>query len=413
MERTIFHIDVNSAFLSWEAVERLANGEVTDIRQQTAVIGGDESNRHGIVLAKSQSAKKFGIRTGESLFSARTKCPDLVVYPSHYSLYIQYSNELYRLLSNYAPVIQRFSVDECFLDYTGMQGLFGEPEEAAHTISGRIKKELGYTVNIGISTNKILAKMASDFEKPDKIHTLYPQEIRAKMWPLPVRELFMVGAKSEEKLKKIGITTIGQLACCDPAVLRRHLKSFGIVLWEYANGIDNDPVVNSAQIPIKSVGNSTTTKNDVTDAATARSVLLSLVETASGRLRRYGLRTGNITVSIKNADFKTASHGRKMEESIHATNEIFEISCYLFFQLWKGEPLRSIGVSLSDLTENSASQLSILDINSKSEQLSETIDSIRKKFGNKSIMRSRFLENDVPFMVRGEDEINANKTNII
>lgn len=288
MGTLIFHIDVNSAYLSWEAAYRLQQGEKLDIRTIPSVIGGDESSRHGIVLAKSISAKKYNIKTGESLYEARRKCHELAVFPPRYWLYMQCSSAMHEILEEYTPIIQKFSVDESFLDFSNMENLYPDYMKLAETIKERIKRELGFTVNIGISNNKLLAKVASDLKKPDKIHTLFPDEIEKKMWPLSVEDLYMVGRATVPKLHKLNINTIGDLASYDVDILKNILKSHGELIWNYANGIDNSKVRKSNYIEMKGIGNSTTISFDVEDRETAHKVLLSLCETVGMRLRDSG-----------------------------------------------------------------------------------------------------------------------------
>ncbi|MDF2593046.1 MAG: nucleotidyltransferase/DNA polymerase involved in repair [Clostridia bacterium] len=263
--RIIMHIDVNSAFLSWQAVYNLQKGDAVDLREIPSVVGGSREARNGIVLAKSTPAKAYGIQTGEVLWQARQKCPNLVSVPPNYELYMKCSNALYELVKEYSPKIQRFSIDEVFLDYTGMEKHFGEPVEAAHMIKDRIKHELGFTVNVGIGCNKLTAKVAGDLKKPDMVHTIYPHEIPQKMWTLPVEDLFMVGRQTKKKLYLLNIHTIGQLANTDCKLLNYKLKSFGTVIWCYANGIDESPVQSGYFLQMKGIGNSTTIRFDVTD----------------------------------------------------------------------------------------------------------------------------------------------------
>ena len=241
MERQILHVDVNNAFLSWTAVDMLKHGCNLDIREIPAVIGGDETKRSGIVLAKSPKAKMFGITTGETLYQARMKCPGIRVYPVNFKLYKENSNKLYQLLLQYTDKIERFSIDECFLDMTDY--LIGDTLiNKAYEINRRVKKELGFTVNVGVAHNKLLAKMASDFTKPDRVHTLYEEEISTKMWQLPVSELFMLGRKTIPKLYNMRIKTIGDLAKTDKQILIKKFGKHGLMMWEYANGIDNSEV---------------------------------------------------------------------------------------------------------------------------------------------------------------------------
>lgn len=284
MKNIIFHIDVNSAFLSWEAVYRLYHkGGNLDLREVPSAVGGDVSLRHGIILAKSIPAKDCGIKTGETILEAKRKCPNLVLVPPNYSLYEQCSAAFMDILREFSDVVEQYSIDESFVDMTTACHLFGTPEEAAEQMKNRIRDELGFTVNVGVSSNKLLAKMASDFRKPDRVHTLYPEEIRQKMWPLPVSELFFVGRATTKKLFSMGIKTIGELAAADPAWLKSVLKKHGEVIWGFANGVDLSPVLD-APAPNKGYGNSTTLPRDVTSREEADRALLALSETVATRL---------------------------------------------------------------------------------------------------------------------------------
>lgn len=277
-ERVIFHIDVNSAYLSFEAVYRLQHGASVDLREIPSAVAGSQETRHGIILAKSIPAKKYGVKTGEAIWEAKLKCPQLVLVPPNYPLYIKCHNAMVELLGEYTDRVQVFSIDKCFLDMTHMTDRLGGPLKAAHMIKDRIKNELGFTVGIGISTNKLLAKMASDLKKPDAVCTLYPHEIPEKMWPLPIEDLYMVGRATAPKLRKMGIETIEDLANYDVQILQTKLKSFGQLLWNYANGIENsDVATGSGRNIIKGIGNSTTTPFDVEDRETTYQVLLSLL----------------------------------------------------------------------------------------------------------------------------------------
>lgn len=391
--RSIMHIDVNSAYLSWEAVYRLQHGTSLDLRSVPSVVGGDPATRHGIVLTKSIPAKKYKIKTGEPIFSALQKCPNLVVVPPRYDLYIQCSNSLMNLLQDYSPTIQRYSVDECFLDYTNMECHFGTPLSAATNMKNRIKNELGFTVNIGISHNKLLAKMASDFKKPDAVHTLYPHEVEEKMWPLPVEDLFMVGRATAPKLHRLGIYTIGELAKANPKFLYQHLKSHGILIWNFANGIENSSVSKEKSAPVKGIGNSTTISFDVTDRKTAHLILLSLVETVAMRLRNEECCTKLISVSIKTNEFRHYSHQKKIEMETDCTNHIFKYVCELFDEAWNKEPIRHLGVRVSELCSNQLSQLSLFDAadTQKQKSIDKSIDQLRLRYGSRAIFRASFL----------------------
>lgn len=400
-KRVIFHIDVNSAYLSWEAVYRLQHGAIVDLREIPSVIGGDEKSRHGIVLAKSIPAKKYNIQTGESLFAARNKCPNLVVVPPNYNLYMQCSREMLELLQKYSSTIQRYSIDEVFLDYSHMEKVFGDPREIAHKIKDEIKNELGFTVNIGIGPNKLLAKMASELKKPDKVHTLFPEEIPVKMWPLPIEELFFVGRATVKKLKARGIFTIGEVAKADPIYLQQFLKSHGLLIWQYANGIE-DSIVRHEDSPMKGLGNSTTISFDVEDKKTAHMILLSLTETVAMRLRCEKKCAGVISISIKNSNFLSYSHQRKLDIPTDCTNNIYACCKDLFDEVWKGEPIRHLGVRLSNLCSNEFYQLSFLEKNQiKNQNLDRAIDEIRIKYGPKAVIRSSFLHSSLKPLAGG------------
>lgn len=402
----IFHIDANSAYLSWSAVDYLQQGYSYDLREVPSVVGGNEKSRHGIVLAKSIPAKKYNICTGEALRVAFTKCPDLICVPPNYRLYMKASNAMVDILKEYSKSVQRFSVDECFLDYTNMSEHFGEPLQCAYMIKERIKTELGFTVNIGISSNKILAKMASDFSKPDKIHTLYPHEIREKMWPLPVRDLFMVGRRTERKLHQLGIFTIGGLAQADPKMIFSHFKSHGVLVQNYANGIDDSIVRKSNHEIVKGMGNSTTLAFDAEDAETAYKVLLSLTENVCMRLRAAKMRTRLIAVSIVSSTFEYCSHQRKIELPTDSTQYVYEISKQLFDELWDGSPIRKLGVSASELMDNDFVQITLFDSQTLQRQkaIDACIDAIRLRYGNHAAQRGCFLHSGIQPVTGGIGE---------
>ena len=414
MGRIIFHIDVNSAFLSWSAVEKLKNGFDVDLREIPSIIGGDEASRHGVVLAKSVAAKKYGVTTGEPIASALRKCASLVLEPPNHQMYREYSCRLMNYLKTYTPDIEQLSVDECFLDYTPIAHLYGEPVAFANRLKNEVKDKFGFTVNVGISEVKILAKMASDFEKPDKVHTLWKSEIENKMWPLPVSELYMVGKSSLPKLRNLGIHTIGDLAKMNPQILEAHLKSFGKLIWENANGIGSD-VVESEEAAAKGVGNSTTLREDVTDGDKAKKVLLSLAESVSGRIRKAEVLAGNVAVEIKYSDFTKCSHQAPFLSPTNSTTKIYELSCKLFDELWNGNPIRLLGIRASKLQDLSEPvQMSLFDMEfpketdktkkkeilkaeptaEKLEKLDKAMDSIKKRFGDGAIVRGSVLLKD-------------------
>ncbi len=412
-DRTILHIDVNSAYLSWEAAYRLQHGASLDLRDVPSVVGGDEEKRHGIVLTKSIPAKKCGIHTGEVLWQARSKCPDLIIIPPDYSLYMQCSNALMDLLSEYSPLIELYSIDECFLDITQSLGS-NDPFSLAQEISKKIKNTLGFTVNIGISTNKLLAKMGSELEKPDKVHTLYPHEIPKKMWPLSIKELFMVGRSTAPKLYRLNIFSIGQLARTDPDFLTAHFKSFGKVLWRYANGIDDSPV-NPFGSVAKGIGNSTTTPFDVESENEAFLFLLSLVETASSRLRSARLLAQVVSVSIRKTDLTFFSHQRKLFTPTDNTESLFKTVKALFKELWDGLPLRHLGVAFSSLCNDQFCQASLFEEAQiyKKKVLDSSIDAIRLNYGDTSVVRGSFINSGIPPFMGGVAEDFPNMRSIL
>ena len=393
-EPVIFHIDVNSAFLSWEAVFRLKFlGAGTDLRKIPSAVGGDASKRHGIILAKSIPAGRCRIRTGESIMEARKKCSDLFIAPPNYNLYERCSRAFIKILREYTPEVEQYSIDEVFMDMTGTKGLFGNPVQAAFDIKERIRRELGFTVNVGISSNKLLAKMASEFRKPDRVHTLFPEEIENKMWGLPVGELFFAGRASSQKLEKLGIHTIGQLAAADPGMLRLHLKSHGETLWNFANGRDFS-IVQPDPLPNKGYGNSTTTPFDVSDMATARIVLLALAETLGMRLRKDGVKIQVVSVGIRDRDFRYVSHQKVLGNPTNITKEIYQAAGQLLDEFWDHTPLRHLGIHTGRVKDGDfARQMTLFDSTDygKAEQWDRTIDQVRGRFGMDAVKRSVFL----------------------
>lgn len=396
-DRIIFHIDVNSAFLSWESVHRLRQDpSALDLRTIPAVVGGDAASRHGIVLAKSTSAKAYGVVTGEPLSQALKKCPGLTVVPSRFELYTEGSRQLISLLEQYSPDIEKFSIDEAFLDMTSTIHLFGEPMETAHRLRERIKEELGFTVNIGVAPNKLLAKMASDFQKPDRCHSLWHDEVPEKMWSLPVRELFFVGGSAEKKMRAIGIRTIGDLARTDLSILRSHLGTkYADTIHRYARGMDDDPVAEREPLN-KGYGNSTTLRRDVSDYETACQVLLSLCETVGARLRSDRVVCNCVCVELKDWEFHTHSHQLTLDSPTDSTTVIYQQARKLLYDFWDLTPVRLIGVRTSKIADDSYCQMSLFDTgkNRKMEQLEKAVDRIRDKFGTDSIKRASFLKED-------------------
>lgn len=397
MAPIIFHIDVNSAYLSWTAVEQLKNGAAVDLREIPAIIGGDQKSRHGVVLAKSPAAKRYGIRTGEPVANAFRKCPNLAMYPPDHKMYREKSRRLMEYLRTFTKEIEQVSVDECYMDFTGIADRWNSPVDGAVEIKDGIKARFGFTVNIGISTNKLLAKMASDFEKPDRIHTLYPEEIKEKMWPLPIGELYMAGKSSVEVLKKLEINTIGDLAQADLKLITLHLKSHGKMLWEFANGIGTS-VVQSEPDEAKGIGNSTTLSEDAATIEEVIPVFERLAQSVGGRLKKAGKKAGMVSMEIKYYDFSTTSHQIQLDKPTNTPEVLKETACSLFLEVWNGKPVRLLGIRTSKLSDESApEQLSIFDIeipkepDEKHKRLKKAMDEINGKFGEGAVMKASLM----------------------
>ncbi len=409
-DRVIFHVDANSAFLSWTAAYRIkVLGETTDLREIPSVVAGDKASRHSIILAKSTPAKKYGIKTGEPLFQALEKCPNLVVVPPDYPLYVEASRHFVQMLRQFSPAVEQYSIDEAWVDMTGTQRLFGAPRLAAEKMRQRINDELGFTVNIGISTNKLLAKMAGDFEKPNKVHTLFPEEIETKMWPLPVRDLFLVGAATESKLKKLGIYTIGDLARTDLQILRKKLGKHGETIWHFANGRNAD-MVTPEPAENKGYGNSVTTATDVTSYEEGCQVLLSLCETVAARMRKDGKNGACVSVHLRTNEFLQFSHQSILPGATNNTQMLFDAACRIFCEAWDGiTPLRQLGVQVTRLSNEAYQQYDLFSGVSPAQferklRLDETVDALRDKFGEDVIRRAKFTQDPEHHMAGGLDK---------
>ena len=409
-ERIIFHVDANSAFLSWSAVYRLKIlGETVDLREIPSVVAGEKESRHSIILAKSGPAKKYGIQTGEPLFLALEKCPELVVVPPDYPMYVEASRHFVEILRQFSPCVEQYSIDEAWVDMTGTGRLFGDPLLAAEQMRRRIYEELGFTVNIGISCNKLLAKMAGDFEKPNKIHTLFPEEMESKFWPLPVRDLFLVGAATEAKLKRMGIYTIGQLAQADAHTLKKKLGKHGLTIWHFANGRNAD-IVAPEPAENKGYGNSVTTAQDITNWENGQQVLLSLCETVAARMRKDSKCGRCITIHLRTCDFHHSSHQSTFPFATNNTEELFRSACQVFEQAWDGcVPLRQLGVQVTRLCDEPYQQYDLFsDVSpvqyERKLRLDETVDALRDKFGEDIIRRAKFAQDPQGHMTGGLDK---------
>lgn len=400
------HIDVNSAFLSWTAAYRVnVLGEKEDIRKIPSIIGGDQEKRHGIVLAKSTPAKKYGIQTGEPIVAAQRKCPGLMVVPPDYGLYVTSSRAFMKILKEYSDNVIQYSIDEAWIVFEGFGKLYdrGQMVKLAHELKDRIRDELGFTVNVGVSTNFLLSKTAGDFSKPDKVHTLFPEEIEEKMWPLPVSDLFLCGRSTVETLHRLGIRTIGELAKADEGMISAHLKKHGQTIQGFARGGDLDPAMISHEAN-KGYGNSLTAPVDIVTEEYAKHLLLSLSETVGARLRADGVAVSVVSLHLTTCEFKRMNKQMQLDSPTSITEEIYEAACRILDRLWdKKTPIRQIGVHTSKVQENVGHQYSIFDLekSDKLEKLDRTIDRLRGKYGEDAVFRASFLKSNVSHMSGG------------
>lgn len=389
-----FHVDVNSAFLSWSALKALNGGGTLDLRTVPAAVGGDEEKRHGVVLAKSQPAKRYGVRTGESLFAARQKCPGLIVVPPDFDWYVQCSKGLIAILRDYSPVVEQFSIDEAFVEMTGSEALFGPPVQAADAIRERVKREWGFTVNVGISVNRLLAKTASDFEKPDRTHTLWPEEIPQRLWPLPVGALFGVGPSAVRTMGALGIRTVGDLAHADPEVLRGAFGVRGDSFRRHANGIEGTPL-GRREPKDNSYGNSVTLPEDLETPQQADATLLALAESVAGRLRGDGKSARVVAVQLVDNAFRRTSHQVSLPNPTNATEVIYQTARQLIRQMWPKRPVRLVGITCERTTADAFEQLDLFTDarrTDRQEKLDRAADALRSRFGDKAVVRARLLD---------------------
>lgn len=378
----------------------MARGE-PDLRKVPSVIGGDPSSRTSIVTAKSIPAKTYGIVTGEPVSAALRKCPELVIAKADFKLYGECSRAFKGICREFTPVVEEFSIDECFMDMTAMGKLYPDPIRAAHMLKDRIRDELGFTVNVGVAHNKLLAKMASDFTKPDRVHTLFEEEISSKMWPLPVGELFLCGKASTQKLRRLQINTIGDLASADAKAIQLVLgNKLGMQLWRYANGLDDSPVSAEREAP-KGYSNELSFDDDITERRQGEKVLLHLADNVAARVRADGVRGFCVSVTIRGNDMKRRSHQHKLDAATDSTTKIYETAVALFGELWDEKmPLRLIGLSLSDMEKEGEGQISFFDMqtagdNEKDKNADRAVDALREKFGADIIKRGGMIDSGV------------------
>ena len=388
-ERLIFHVDVNSAFLSWEAARRVREGGA-DLRLVPSAVGGDPEDRTCVVLAKSIPAKRFGVRTGEPVSMALRKCPGLVLAPPDFRLYDRCSCALMDVCHQFSPAVERFSIDECFLDMTGTGLLYPDPLDAAYALKDRIRDELGFTVNVGVSSNKFLAKAASDFEKPDRVHALWPGDLEDRLWPLSVGELFSVGQATAARLTGAGIRTIGDLARADLKRLQAVTgTSMGRRLHRYATGEDDSPVL-ADPAEAKGYSISTTFREDLTEMSAARLVLLDLADSVTARMRADAKRAGGVSVTLRSSDFRDRSHQTRLSEPTDVTDEVCETARRLLAEAWNGRtPLRLLGIALTHLTSEDALQLSLFsdERRERARRMDKAVDALRRNLGFDIIRR--------------------------
>lgn len=395
-KRIIFHIDVNNAFLSWSAVKLLNNGYKIDIRKIPSIIGGDESKRRGIVLAKSPIAKKYGIKTAETLYSAIKKCPKLKVFSPDYEWYYKQSRLFHNYLKQYSPNILKYSVDEAFIDFTGTKYMYNDYIKLAYKIKDDIKSKFGFTVNVGIANNMLCAKMASDFQKPDRVHTLFRDEVKTKMWPLPIEDLFMVGKSSSKILRAIGINTIGDLANCDIRILKKHFKNQAQFLLDSANGIDYSKVEKSIS-KTESISTTETLVKDISDKEELKDILFRQTDDVSRQLRKKEKYCNVVAIIYKNNNFESYTKQIKLDNATNDTNEIYKVVLHLLNISFRGEPIRLIGVRLADLSSDRVEQISLFDKEIKKDSTSadfqKVVDSLNSKFGSNSVIPASMKKN--------------------
>ncbi len=408
--RRIFHIDVNSAFLSWSAADHLLMGGTTDYRTIHAAVARPSKDGRGIILAKSESAKKLGVITGEPIWMAKEKCPDLYLVPPDYGLYLKASNAMKQIFFEYSPAVESFSIDECFIDMTGQEKFFGSPLAAAYALKGRIKRELGFTVNVGIGNTKATAKMASGFEKPDRVHTLWNHEIPTKLWPLPIENLFMAGRRTVKKLRKIGINTIGDMACVHPDLIRKLLGKQGILLRNYANGVDDSPVLEGPPEPPKSISQSVTLPFLLENLEDSVPIMLCIADHLADKLRKKAMAASVVSVGIKDHDRIHRGKQCCPPELVLHRRDIYRYAMDLLAELWpEKKKVKYVAIHLGGLTfdyemENTLFGRDIL----RDERLEEAVFRIRSRYGDRMIMPARLLGSNAESLFRDFEENDEN-----
>ncbi|MCI8631384.1 MAG: DNA polymerase IV [Firmicutes bacterium] len=396
MDRVILHCDMNGFFAS---VELLSHPELKNVPM---AVCGSPDNRHGIILAKNELAKKAGVVTAETLWQAKRKCPGLQCVPPHHDKYKKYSKLINEIYYRFTDMVEPFSIDESWLDVTASQRLFGSGKEIADKIRSTVKNELGLTLSIGVSFNKIFAKMGSDYKKPDATTLITHENYKELLWPLPVGELFSVGSATADKLRVFGIKTIGDLAVSDVSRLEKHLGKYGRMIYEYANGLENSPVaLASERQKIKSVGNGITFSRNLIGEADIRTALTALSDTVSGRLRKYQLKAGGVKVDIKDPNLRVISRQKQLDMHTNTAEEISAAAFSVLSRSWDmKKPIRLLTVTAINLfDEDEAEQISLFGGDQRTrdsgEKLAHAMDSIREKFGDKAIIFGGIINNDM------------------
>ncbi len=402
--RTILHSDINCCYA---AIEHLYRPELAG---KPLAVGGNPESRHGIILTADYIAKKYGIRTGMALWQAKQLCPELNIVAPRMDLYLRFSRMAHEIYAEYTDQQEAFGIDESWLDVTDSVSLKGDGFRIANEISNRMKSELGITVSIGVSFNKIFAKLGFDYKKPDAITTMYANEYQTKAWNLPVGDLLYVGRSTKQKLQRLGIHTIGDLAKTDEKILISYLGKMGSVLWAFANGYDNTPVrKENVHAPIKSIGNSTTTHRDLESDEDVKIIIYVLAESVAARLRENGFRCKVVEISIRDNDLFSFTRQRKIGNATNITEEIAKEAYHLFKEnyIWS-KPIRSVGVRGADLVnDNYWEQLDLFtdsQMREKKMRMDNTVDDIRRRFGIYSIQRGLMYQDKILSAVNAREE---------
>lgn len=403
MDRVILHCDMNSFFAS---VELLSHPE---LRDKPVAVCGDPDSRHGIILAKNEPAKKFGVKTAETIWQARKKCPELLFLPPHMDRYKHFSIELNKIYQRFTDLVEPFSIDESWLDVTASTLLFGSGREIADNIRETVKRELGLTLSAGVSFNKFFAKMGSDYKKPDATTEITRDNFREIIWPLSVSEMFFVGKASADKLRRVGIKTIGDIAQSSPETLTALLGKTGEMLWQNANGLDTSPVARfDEHEQIKSVGNGATFKRNLYTEDDILTAVTALSDTVSSRLRKHGMKAAGVKVDIKDPSFNVISRQKQLFSPTNLSTELAKAAMEIIKSAWKiGQPIRLITVTGINLTDEICDeQLSMFSLGSdehdRSEKLGHAMDEVRKKYGSAAIGFAAVLDNDIGVRVRDD-----------